>query len=503
MADWVATFFLGTVTLVASWVFLFAYFYIRQEKFKLRFCLSLAIFVISIALLIIRGDPLALIFGWDSLGITSFLLVIFFNNKKSTNAGLLTALTNRIGDIAIILFFAFLLIPNTWNFFILSYNPPAWRAVPISLLLLARITKSAQIPFSAWLPAAIAAPTPVSALVHSSTLVTAGVYLLIRIAPAVPHSHAYFYLSTVGVLTLLVARATALTETDLKKVIALSTLSQLGLMVAIVGLGFYKMAFFHLNTHAFFKSLLFIGAGDIIHSLRNEQDLRSASSPSPESQLITALLLTANLSLMGAPFLAGFYSKDMFLETTFSLSLRGVLSVSLYIRVTLTAAYALRLITFILSSLNAIPPVLPRSEVPASQQTYSYFLLTLSIVRGRAISITIFPTPVPLFLPPPLKSLTLILFFAGLLLTLLSPPLTAKPAWASLIYLDLFLRNRLTQIILNLSPALFCQEKRGLHAHLIFRPSMTQASLFANLHSSSRSLAFMGLLFVFLALILA
>lgn len=211
------------------------------------------------------------------------------------------------------------------------------------IVVLAAITKRAQIPFSSWLPAAIAAPTPVSALVHSSTLVTAGVYLLIRFNNLITDTSIGKFLLLISGLTIFIAGLGANFEFDLKKIIALSTLSQLGLIISILAIGFYKLAFFHLLTHALFKALLFICAGVIIHNIKNSQDIRDMGSLTVHMPLTISCLNVANLALCGFPFLAGFYSKDIILEMVLISNL-NLFSVFLFFFSTgLTVRYSFRL----------------------------------------------------------------------------------------------------------------------------------------------------------------
>ena len=209
---------------------------------------------------------------------------------------------------------------------------------------MAGITKRAQIPFSAWLPAAMAAPTPVSALVHSSTLVTAGVFLFIRFYPTLGACH--FFKPTllfISVLTLLIAGIAANYENDLKKVIALSTLSQLGVIIISLGLGAPYLALFHLYTHALFKALLFLCAGTIIHSRDNNQDLRYAGLISKHLPYTITCMNVANLSLCGAPFLRGFYSKDLILEFSLFTPTNVFIVFLIFLATGLTSAYSFRL----------------------------------------------------------------------------------------------------------------------------------------------------------------
>lgn len=218
------------------------------------------------------------------------------------------------------------------------------------ILVFAAITKRAQIPFSAWLPAAMAAPTPVSALVHSSTLVTAGVYLLIRFRNLLNNSFILKVLLLLGGLTMFMAGLGANFEFDLKKIIALSTLSQLGLIIRILAIGLAVLSFFHLLAHALFKALLFICAGAVIHRIKNFQDIRFIGSLIYQMPLTISFFNVANLALCGIPFLAGFYSKDIILEVA-SFSIINFVSYFLYFFSTgLTVCYSLRLIYFTIYS---------------------------------------------------------------------------------------------------------------------------------------------------------
>ena len=213
-----------------------------------------------------------LLLGWDGLGLSSYLLVIYFINDNSLRSGIITALSNRVGDalliIAIIIAYPFL------NFSLFTVLPFTTIALALTLTI-ASFTKRAQIPFSAWLPAAIAAPTPVSALVHSSTLVTAGIFLVFRFFNSISTFSFFFPITFYfGVITCLIASLAAFFESDLKKIIALSTLRQLGVIIIRMGLNQPYLAFFHLLTHALFKALLFICAGTIIHRSLRSQDIR-------------------------------------------------------------------------------------------------------------------------------------------------------------------------------------------------------------------------------------
>jgi len=241
----------------------------------------------------------------------SYCLVIYYQNSRSFSAGIITGLSNRIGDVCLLIRIAYLFGYGSWNL----YSIEGVGEGVCFLVVCARITKRAQMPFSAWLPAAMAAPTPVSALVHSSTLVTAGVYLLIRF------HHVYerlvrlnVFLFVISRLTIFIAGIGACYEMDFKKVVALSTLSQLGVIIMILRLGNVYLAYFHLLTHALFKALLFMCAGKIIHIGGGNQDIRLLGGLGGLGSLTGVRFLRANLALCGFPFIAGFYSKDMILE---------------------------------------------------------------------------------------------------------------------------------------------------------------------------------------------
>nr|YP_008994172.1 NADH dehydrogenase subunit 5 [Solenaia carinata]AGO02014.1 NADH dehydrogenase subunit 5 [Solenaia carinata] len=317
IVDYISVIFCCFVCLISGSVSLFSVSYMEGEVFIRRFMLLIMGFVGSMNLLIFVPSLITVLLGWDGLGIVSFALVIYYQNKKSLAAGMLTVLVNRIGDALLILAICFLINWGEWRFGYGLFG--SFGALICFLVVVGAMTKSAQIPFSAWLPAAMAAPTPVSALVHSSTLVTAGVYLVIRFYGSLLESpEVLWVLSKVGGLTLLMAGLSACYEVDLKKIIALSTLSQLGLMMFTVGIGYPIIAVFHLFTHALFKALLFLCAGSIIHSTGDVQDGRILGSINSLLPFSSGCLVLSSASLCGMPFLSGFYSKDLILEGAFS-----------------------------------------------------------------------------------------------------------------------------------------------------------------------------------------
>ena len=263
---------------------------------------------------------------------------------------MVTALTNRIGDCLILVRIGRFIYCTSLNYFLVSGLPssPSFKFF-ILLFIVAATTKRAQIPFSAWLPAAMAAPTPVSSLVHSSTLVTAGVYILIRLRSllSIPFRK---YLFIIGCLTITMARVRAFFETDIKKIIALSTLRQLGLIITAIGLCSPYLAFFHLLTHAFFKAIMFMAVGNLIHINSSLQDLRLTSIKHHILGPTLSFVLVANLRLIGLPYMGGFYSKDLILETRIIKNLSSIELTLIVISVSLTAIYTLRFFILVLWS---------------------------------------------------------------------------------------------------------------------------------------------------------
>nr|UAM92222.1 NADH dehydrogenase subunit 5 [Branchinecta gaini] len=308
--DWISCSFLFLVALISSQVILYSIYYMSEEVFFYRFKYILLLFVLSMAFLIISSDGVSLLLGWDGLGVTSYALIMFYSNSKSSASAMITGLSNRVGDILILWALGLSYSFGSWDFFYIGHKG---GYLILGLFLLASLTKSAQIPFSAWLPAAMAAPTPVSSLVHSSTLVTAGIYLMIRFSPSFSLSGLWM-LIFLGSLTALFSGLAAVCEYDMKRIIALSTLSQLGVMMFSIGMGFPFLAYFHLFTHAMFKALLFMCSGVVIHASGGTQDIRRLGGILSFLPYSSLCLSVASCSLMGFPFMAGFYSKDLIIE---------------------------------------------------------------------------------------------------------------------------------------------------------------------------------------------
>ena len=341
--DFISLYFISLVRLVSGRVIIFRTSYIIREVYFGRFICLVLRFIASIFLLVFSPNIIRLLLGWDGLGVTSYLLVIFYQRNKSYNAGIITAITNRIGDVGLLISISMFIFLGSWNFIYQNFYSYIFSNLLIFLIIIRACTKRAQIPFSAWLPAAIAAPTPVSALVHSSTLVTAGVYLLIRMNIIIIEINFRKYLFLIGILTMVIAGMTAIIEIDIKKIIALSTLSQLGIIIIILGLGNPILSFFHLISHAFFKAILFICAGIIIHNIKDYQDIRKIGFSFNNLNYSISIIIIANLSLCGLPFIRGFYSKDLIIEIIIIKGKNLIIFFFLIIGTILTVLYSCRL----------------------------------------------------------------------------------------------------------------------------------------------------------------
>lgn len=371
--DFMSLMFLGLVRLIAGRVVLYSSSYMSGEVYFSRFQLVLIRFIGSIYLLILRPNTIRLLLGWDGLGVTSYLLVIFYQRPKSYNAGIITALTNRIGDVGLLVIVGISVSMGSWRYIYYSFETRVFRGGLIIILILSACTKRAQVPFSSWLPAAMAAPTPVSALVHSSTLVTAGVFLLIRFNVLLCNLRSRWFLCFGGALTIIIAGLSAINEIDIKKIIALSTLRQLGVIIITLGANIPLLSFFHLLSHAYFKAILFMCAGSIIHRISDYQDIRTMRLAMARSPLTLSVFFTANLRLSGLPFLRGFFSKDLVLEAITMMGPSLIIFFALFLGTLLTVAYSCR-VTFLLV----------KGTLESRSQSFSYDR-DIWIIRGTII----------------------------------------------------------------------------------------------------------------------
>nr|YP_010403038.1 NADH dehydrogenase subunit 5 [Plutella armoraciae]UQV94839.1 NADH dehydrogenase subunit 5 [Plutella armoraciae] len=415
LLDWMSLLFMMFVSLISSVVVYYSKSYMISEKNLVRFIFLVIMFVFSMMMLIISPNLISILLGWDGLGLVSYCLVIYYQNFKSFNAGMLTALSNRIGDVFILMSIAWFMNYGSWNYiFYLNFMKNDFSMIMISsMIILAAMTKSAQIPFSSWLPAAMAAPTPVSALVHSSTLVTAGVYLLIRFNELMINTFFFKILLVFSGLTMFMAGISANYEFDLKKIIALSTLSQLGLMMSILSMGFPKLAFFHLLTHAMFKALLFMCAGVIIHMVMDIQDIRFMGGLSNYIPLTSLCLNISNLSLCGIPFLSGFYSKDMILEMVSMSNLNMMIYFLYYFSTGLTMYYTIRLVFYTMINDFNLISIFNLYDEDYVMLKSMFILLFMSLISGSLLSWMIFLKPYMIYLPVNMKLMVIYVSLIG------------------------------------------------------------------------------------------
>nr|YP_009182734.1 NADH dehydrogenase subunit 5 [Heteropterus morpheus]AHH34385.1 NADH dehydrogenase subunit 5 [Heteropterus morpheus] len=418
LLDWMSLLFMMFVSLISSSVIYYSKSYMSSELNLDRFIILVLLFVMSMILLIISPNIISILLGWDGLGLISYCLVIYYQNLKSYNAGMLTALSNRIGDVFILMVISWIMNYGSWNYvFYLNFMSNDYSMMFISfMIIISAMTKSAQIPFSSWLPAAMAAPTPVSALVHSSTLVTAGVYLLIRFNNLLLEFFFLKLLLLLSSLTMIMAGISANYEFDLKKIIALSTLSQLGLMMSILSMGLSDLAFFHLLTHAMFKALLFMCAGVIIHMMNNNQDIRLMGGLSLYIPLTSLCLNISNLSLCGIPFLAGFYSKDLILEMVSMSSMNLMIFYLYYFATGLTMFYTIRLLMYLMVMDYNLFSIYNLYDEDYIMLKSMFMLLFMSVIAGSFLMWMIFSYPYFIYLPLNLKLMVFYVVIVGMLM---------------------------------------------------------------------------------------
>ena len=320
------------VTGVGSLIHVYSTGYMKEDRSYARYFAYLNLFLFFMLLLVLGRSLLVLFVGWEGVGLASYLLIGFwFEDADKARAGKKAFVTNRIGDAGFLLgMFAIYFALGTLdmdriNAAFMAGPPPAVSASVIGILLFIGATgKSAQIPLHVWLPDAMAGPTPVSALIHAATMVTAGVYLVARMSGIYAHAEAASQvIAIVGVLTAFFAATIAIAQYDIKKVLAYSTISQLGLMFVALGVGAYGVAIFHVMTHAFFKACLFLGAGSVIHALGGEQDVRKMGGLARRIPVTVVTFAVATAAIAGIPPLAGFFSKDEILWFAFASSRGG------------------------------------------------------------------------------------------------------------------------------------------------------------------------------------
>ena len=329
--DQLSSIMLVVVTLVSAIVHIYSIGYMSHDPHQSRFMSYLSLFTFAMLVLVTSDNFLQLFFGWEGVGLCSYFLIGFWFKKPTANAAAIKAfIVNRVGDFGFALgIFLVFYIFGTVNYEEVFNQVPIYKDDNLNflgfemnsinlicfLLFIGAMGKSAQIFLHTWLPDAMEGPTPVSALIHAATMVTAGVFLVVRCSPIYEYSPTILnFITVIGMSTALFAATVALVQNDIKKIIAYSTCSQLGYMFFATGVGAYNVAMFHLFTHAFFKALLFLGAGSVIHSFNDEQDINKMGGVYKKLPYTYVLMMIGTLALTGFPFLSGFYSKDLIIE---------------------------------------------------------------------------------------------------------------------------------------------------------------------------------------------
>nr|YP_010043936.1 NADH dehydrogenase subunit 5 [Sinomicrurus macclellandi]QPF22092.1 NADH dehydrogenase subunit 5 [Sinomicrurus macclellandi] len=405
------------ITLFITWsISEFSTWYMATDPNINKFIKYLLTFLISMLIIITANNMYQLFIGWEAVGIMSFLLIGWWGGRSDANMSALQAIIyNRMGDIGLIMTAAWLMAASSMNFqeTLITYKT---NIVPMVGLLAAATGKSAQFTMHPWLPSAMEGPTPVSALLHSSTMVVAGIFLLTRLNPILQDNKVIMTLCLMlGATTTMFAAASATTHLDIKKIIALSTTSQLGLMMTMIGLNQPSLAFLHMITHSFFKALLFLCSGSIIHNLNNEQDVRMMGGLMNTTPMTTSFLTIASLSLMGTPFLSGFYSKDTIVETMMNSHTNSWALIITMTATILSASYSTRII---LLTLTDYPRIKHNTHKEINTIISPLTRLTImSIIAGTTTKLTTLQNTALTTMPKTMKLSALIATLVGIIVS--------------------------------------------------------------------------------------